>query len=186
MIRRVDAIGGTVVLKYGREPQCRHPKLLEIVEMLAYALKVAPVTERRLRAVAQMVAHAFHHVVFRVAVGKAVGHEQIEHVGIGEALVVFAAHLPCLEGILHGLLHALAAEFEVHCTGLRIFHVHVYEQIVGAVEAHQTVYPHSGIVGGDVGCAYVFAVDHQLHLRVLHANEPVGGFDAVNLVCCVH
>ena len=101
VVGRVDALVGPVVLQHRCEPQGRHAKLLEVVEMLAYASQVAAVSQRRFRAVAGLVAHAFDDIVLRVAVGEAVGHEEVEHVGVAESLMVLTTHGTLLELIFN-------------------------------------------------------------------------------------
>ena len=183
MVRRVHALVGPVVLKNGSEPKSRDAKLLEIVEMLAYALKVAAMSERRLRAIAQLVAHAFHHVVFRIAVGETVGHEQIEHVGIGEALTCLA----CLLTLLELIFNLLPVEPQRHLASFGVLEVEINEKIVGRVEAYHGVDLCPWIISSDVAhVAYTLAIEHYLERRVFHAREPIDGINTQGCGCVHH
>ena len=175
------AIAGAVVLEYGCEPQRRDAKLGEIVEVLAYTLKVATVAQARSRAVAGLVAHILEGVVVGIAIGKAVGHEHIEHILIGEAHALVARHSALLQLVLHLLRLLALLEGERHFACLRALKVEVDEEIVGRVETRDGVDAHSGIVDLYGGIAHVLAIYHQLERGILHADIPVGGFDAVYL-----
>ena len=63
MVSALGAMVGRVVLKNRSKPQCRYAEFLEIVEMLAYALKVASVAQAGLRAVVPVGTHAIHLVI---------------------------------------------------------------------------------------------------------------------------
>ena len=109
---------GRVVLKHGGEPQRRNAKLLEVVEVAAYALQVASVAQAGLRAVCLVCVQALDVVVLRVAVGKTVGHEHVEHVGIGEAHTLLAALFARLQFVLNLLCRLAVLELESHLAGL--------------------------------------------------------------------
>ena len=154
--------------------------------MLAYALQVAAVAQTGLRAVVLIGRHTLDLVVVGAAAGKAVGHEHVEHVGIGETAVGLAGHFADFqfEGLLEGL--AAHAELELHGAGLRTGEVEIDEQVVGRLKPHDAVYGHAGIVGGHFGRADALSVDHQLQRGVFHAGKPVGRFYSVYFGCCVH
>ena len=59
--------------------------------MLTYALDITAMAQTWLRAVICVGLHARDLIVGRVAVGKAVGHEHVEHVGVGEAFALLTA-----------------------------------------------------------------------------------------------
>ena len=83
-----------------------------------------------LRAVADLCAHAFDDIVLRVAVGEAVGHEQVEDIGIGEALMVGTGHGTLLELVAYGFLLAVVGEGQFHRPRLRPLEVEIDEQVV--------------------------------------------------------
>ena len=115
VVRAVHAVVvGPVVLKNRREPQGGDAEVGEVVEVLLDAGEITAVAQAWLGAFADLVAHALDHVVLRVAVGEAVWHEQVEYVGVGEALVVLATHGAVLERVAH----LLAVEVECHLSGL--------------------------------------------------------------------
>ena len=95
--------------------------------MLADACEIATVPQARLGAVAGLVAHALDDIVLRVTIGEAVGHEQVEHVGIGEATMIFCTHGTVLERVAH----LLTIEVERHLSGLCTTEVEIDQQVVG-------------------------------------------------------
>ena len=153
--------------------------------MLTDTIQVATMTQTGFCAILHIVAHTLYLLGMVGALRKAVGHQHIEHIGIGKAHTLVAAHLALLELVLHlGL-----TEVQCHDAWLCTAQVHVDEQIVGRVEAHQTIDNHARVIGCNTcNIADTFSVHHQLHLRILHAYIPVGGFDTVNngLFCCTH
>ena len=84
MISAVAVLVGRVVLQDRSEPESSHAEVCEIVEMLSDALEVAAVSQTGLTAVVDIVLHPFDLVVVEAPIGKAVGHEHIEHVSIAE------------------------------------------------------------------------------------------------------
>ena len=182
---------GRVVLEDGREPQGGNTQLGEVVEVLLQAFQVATVTQRRCIAVFLVGAHTLQLRVVTGRLCKAVGHQQVEHVADVEAATLLTLHLASLQlvGHLQGLAF-LALELEGHRAGLCVLHVHVHQEIVGRVEAHQTVNLHTRIVGGHLlHIADALAIDHQLHAGVLQTHVPVGGVYAVNghfCLSCAH
>ena len=142
-------------------------------------------TQTRSRAVAGLVAHCLEGIVLGIAVGEAVGHEHVKHILIGESHALVASHSTVFQLVLHLLSLLALLEAERHLARLRTLKVEIEEEIVGRVETHERVDAHSRIVGRHLGSAHVLAVNHQLERRVLHADIPVGGFDAVHLYCCV-
>ena len=178
VVRAVHAVVvGPVVFQDRCEPQGSNAKVGEVVEVLLNAGEVTAVAQAWLGAVAGLVAHSLDDIVLRVAVGEAVGHEQVEHVGIGEALVVLATHGAVLERIAH----LLAVEVECHLSGLSPLQVQVDEQIVRRVEADDGVHLHAGVVGGDLlDVFHILTIDHELQARVFHPHIPVCGVDAAD------
>ena len=112
------AVVGRIVFKHGGEPQGGDTQLFEIVEVLAYAFEVAAMSQTRLRAVVLVGIHPLDLVVVGAPGGKAVGHEHIQYVGIGEAHALVALFLACLELVVHlGFLFAVG-KVEGHGAGL--------------------------------------------------------------------
>ena len=157
--------------------------------MLADAVQVAAMSQRRLGTVLLVGAHTLH---LRIVVGtlcKTVGHEHVQHVGIGESLAFVARHLAVLQHIASlQCLAFLRFELQCHRAGLGITQVHVNQQIVRRVEAHHAVNDGTGIVRrhrSDV--TDVFSIDHQLHAGIFHAYEPVGRvYSVYRQFCCIH
>ena len=177
---------GRVVLQHGREPKGRHAQLGEVVQMVPDALQVTAVAQAGLRAVFHVGVHALHLRLVVLALGEAVGHQHVEHVGVGETLALLSRHGTGLEPVAHFLLALAHREAQLHLARLRPRQVQVDQEIVGRVEPHQGVHPHAGIIGGDLRLAYTLAIDHQLQRRVFHAHVPIGGLHAVYLHRGVH
>ena len=172
---------GGIVFEDGREPQSRDAQVGEVVEVAGDARKVASVAQRGLRAVAEAVAHALDDIIARVAIGKAVGHEEIEHVSLRKALVVLGSLGAGVEHVALRQLAAVELKLEAHLARLSALEIHIDEQIVGRVEAHEGVDTRMGVVGRDLGVAYALAIDHELERGVFHPHIPVGGVDAGDL-----
>src|SRR5262249_43395073 len=67
------------VLHDGSQPECRDAEVLQIVEMVANATQIAAVPGTRFRAVVR--AREFGRLIVRwIAVGKAVGHDEVEDI----------------------------------------------------------------------------------------------------------
>ena len=179
-----------VVLHHRCKPERRHTQLLEVVHVLTDTVQVAAMTEARLRAVLHVVAHPLDLLGVVCALGKAVGHQHIEHVGIGESQSLLALLLASLQSeLLTAHLSLFIFEVQRHRARLRILQIHVDEQIVGRVETHQTVDLHARIVRRHVlHVADTLSVDHQLHRGVLHPYEPVGRLNTVDhtFLCSTH
>ena len=154
--------------------------------MLANALHVASVSQAWRRAVARLVAHGLEGVVVWVAIGKSVGHEHVEHIGVGESHALVARHVAVFQQVFHllGLLALLEAQR--HLARLGPFEVEVDEEIVGRVEACDRIDAHPRVAHFHVGAAHILAVHHQLQRGVFHAYIPVGGLNAVDPHRCVH
>ena len=143
-------------------------------------------TQRGFAAVFLITAHTLHLRIMTCALCKTVGHQHIKHIGIGESHPLLTAHLPRLQLILHlGLI-----KLQCHCSGLGVLYINIYKEVVGRIEAHQTVDGDTGIVGGHtLHIADALTIDHQLHCRILQAHIPVGRIYPVNhcrFLCCHH
>ena len=170
---------GRVVLQHRSKPQGRHAKFVEVVKVLADALQVAAMPEIRVRAVALVAVHRYQLVVLHRARGKAVRHQLIEHIGAGKTDALLAALLALLQLILD----PLPVYLQHHFPRPGIGHVQIDQQIVGAVESHQRVNPHSRIVRREICITHIFSVDHQLQRRILHPHIPVRRLNALHLRC---
>ena len=116
-----------VVLQNGRKPKGRDTQLLEIVKVFADAIQVTAMTKRRLCAILLITAHTLYLRVMTLALCETVGHEHVEHIGIGKAHTLVATHLTGLQLILHlGLV-----ELQCHRTRLGILQVHIDQKVVG-------------------------------------------------------
>ena len=69
-----------IVFQYRSGPNSCHTKVAQIVETLFQTCQVATVTCFLSLWVAALLLHAGYAIVFRVAVGKTVGHQQIHHI----------------------------------------------------------------------------------------------------------
>ena len=175
-----------VVFQYGSEPQSGYAQVGEVVQVLFDTGQVTAVAGVRVIAVYFGIQHAFYLVIVRIAVGKAVGHQQIEGIRSVESFMVAALHGSFLQFVfLHGLFLALC-EREGHFSGLHIlFQFQVDQKIVVAFQLHGAAHSYTGIIYCDACIADTFSVDHQLQFRVLHASVPEGRIDLVDVGCCV-
>ena len=128
--------------------------------MLHKSGNVAAVSEAWLVAVAELVLHTFYNVVLWVAVGKAVGHKHIKHIGNVKALAFFATHSAVEQGIFHRCLLFSDLEVNVHSTCLCIFQVKVDEQIVRRIKSNERVDACIRIINRYFGVADIVAVSH--------------------------
>ena len=134
-------------------------------------------------------ANGFYLVVVSVSACEAVGHEHVEHVGIGEARSLRSSLFPSLEYVFHVTFFLSDGEAQVHLSRLGTVEVEIDEEVVGRVETHDGVDGRRWVVGGDIGLCDALSIDHQLQLRVLHPSIPVSGVDAVDsgfLFGCTH
>ena len=153
--------------------------------MFTDTVQVATVAQTWLCTILYIVAHALNLLGMIGTLCKSVRHQHIQHVGIGKSHTFVAAHLACLQLVLHlGL-----AKVQCHRARLCTTKVHVDKQIVGRIKSHQTVDYHTRIISCYAcNIANTLTIHHQLHLRILHPYIPVGGFDTVNhcFLCCTH
>ena len=174
---------GRVVFENRSKPKSRHTQLVEIVEMLAYALKVATMSETRLGTVLHIVAHPLDSLVMMRALCEAVGHEHIQDVGIGEPNALFPTLLTFSEFVSYLLL----VEFQGHRARLSPTEVEVYQQVIGRVKAYYAINHHTGIVGSDIlHLGNILAIYHQLKRWIFHASIPVGRIYTINLSSRTH
>ena len=136
-------------------------------------------SEIRVRAVTLVAVHRCQLVVLHRAGGKAVGHQLIEHISAGKTDALIATLL----GLLQLILDPLPVNFQDYLTCLGIGHIQIDQQIVGTVESHQRVNPHSRIVHRDLCVTYIFPIDHQLQRRILHPHIPVRRLNVIYLRC---
>ena len=99
--RKTVRLVGGVVLQHRREPQRCHTQLLEIVQMLTDTVQIATMTQRGLTAVFLIMAHPLHLGGMTGALGKTVGHQHIQHIGIGETHTLVTAHLTGLQLVVN-------------------------------------------------------------------------------------
>lgn len=93
MIGTVLGIIRTVVLQNRSKPQGSYAQLVEIIQMLADSLQVATMTKTWRRAVAGLVTHVLECIVLQIAIGKAVGHQHVEHILVRETDTLVTRHL---------------------------------------------------------------------------------------------
>ena len=184
VVATVGDLARHIIFEHRRKPQCGHAQLVEIIDMLTNALQVAPMSQRRRRAVALLVEHTRHHIVGRIAIGKAVGHQHVEHIGIGKAPARLARQIALFQFIFQRLLIAGLFKLEIDGARFRLFHIQVNEQIVGAIEAHHAIHLHPGVGSGNIGMLHILAIHHDLERRVLHSGIPKGRFHMVDINGC--
>ena len=149
--------------------------------MVDHTLKVATVAACRVAAI-NLLGGIRRRVVRRIAIGKAVRHNKIDHIGSSEALTLARALTACTNGIGHlvATLAAAEAQLVLHRLGIATYG-HIHKDIVGALglmylrnlNAH-TLWFDCHIVGRDV-----IAIYHKLKRRC-HTNPPRERLDMAN------
>ena len=176
---------GRIILEHRGKPKRGYAQLLKVVEVLADTIQVATMTQTGLGAILYIVTHALYLCRMIGTLCKTVGHQHIEHIGIGKAHTLIATHLTLFKLILYlGL-----TKVQHHRAWLCITQIHINQQVVRRIKSNDTVDDCTWIIGCYTGnIADTFSVHHQLYLRILQAYIPVGGFDTVNhlFLCCTH
>ena len=108
---------GHVVLLGGIEPDGRHAQVGDVVQVVGYTLQVAAVSGILFVAIYLVFQHTGHYIVSRVAVGKAVGHDEVEHILGGEALDIFTTARALLQGVGDGSNLFALFQDDVKCLG---------------------------------------------------------------------
>ena len=165
----VAVVGIGAVLLHGVEPDSRHAEVLDVVHVLHHALDVAAVAPAVTRAVGP---GALQRVVGGIAVGEAVGGDQVQNVLRTESLrarfAVARAEFEGLDGLAAG-----SGEGDVHRARPGIVgDVEIEEQVIGVGGLHDVLEGYAPVVdtyllGGDVR-----SVDHHLQGVVLHPHPP--------------
>ena len=81
--------------------------------------------------VAILVAHRLENIILRISIGKAIRHQHIEHVFVGEAHALFASHLSVFQLILHLLALLSLLKIENHLACLGILQIKINQEIIG-------------------------------------------------------
>ena len=179
------AATGHIVLKHRSEPHCRDAQFLKIVEMVGDALQRAAVARARVRPVYAVVkiGRLMLHVA---AVGKAVGHHQVKHVGRVKTLVTCSVALTGKQFILlldfalaAGKRDVDSARFGVAADGK------IQKLIIRAVETRHGVKFHARAVDRRHSVAYALARNHYLQLLVFHPCPPHRWVHTVDSSFCV-
>ena len=118
---------GFVVQQQRRGPYGRGAQPCDVIQVVDYPLQVAPVAAEEGAAVGAL-PRVGRRVVRRIAVGEAVGHQEVDHVGRGETLACGRAFGACRDLIGNLELPFPLREYEVVGARLRVgFHLHIHE-----------------------------------------------------------
>ena len=186
MIGTVLAIIRTVILQDRSKPQGGYAQLVEIIQMLADSLQVATMTKTWCRAVAGLVTHVLECIVLQIAIGKAVGHQHVEHILVRETDALVTRHLTVLQHILHLLRLLALLEVERHLSCLGTIEIEIHQEIVRRIEAGDAIHLHTRIIHRNIGILDILSIHHQLERGILHAHIPVGRFNAAYVDCRIH
>ena len=188
-----------VVQQQRGAPDGRSTQVRYIVQVIDDALQVSSVPGNRILAVHLVreerngprlfrpvvvrgddVAEAF--LVGGVGIGKAVRHDEVDHIGRGETLTL-GTPLPALAqliGVLEGL--PFAGEDEIVRAGLgRCTHLHVHKEIVRAGSLVHVLHPESCSGDGNVTVRNIRSLYHQLQ-GCFHTHPPAKRFYTGNLI----
>ena len=168
------------VLEYGIQPDLRESQVGDVIEVPAHALEIAAVASVVVTAVG-FVGVALDAVVAGIAVGEAVGRNQVDDVAgvigadatrrafaqfVGPGYAVVSVRKHEVERSRHGR----PAELEVH------------EQVVRAVAAHHAGDADSRRIDGRLVTGDVVAPDQQLQFRMGETRPPERRFDTPDAV----
>ena len=118
---------GFVVQQQRRGPYGRGAQPCDVIQVVDHPLQVAPVAAEEGAAVGAL-PRVGRRVVRRIAVGEAVGHQEVDHVGRGETLACGRAFGACRDLIGNLELPFPLREYEVVGARFRVgFHLHVHE-----------------------------------------------------------
>ena len=125
----------SIILQHGVEPDCRNSQIHKVIQMILNTLQVATVTRQKYRAIDFIFGTHRHLIVRGVAIGKAVGHHQVEYIRRVITLNIIGRRTTLLKliGISKRLLPI--AERDVKHTRLCILHIEVDDHIVRALES---------------------------------------------------
>ena len=165
---------GHIVFEYRAAPYGRHAQRVDVVKMVADALDIAAVARGRLGAV-------YFGIVGELSIGgngivplgKAVGHEEVEHIGGIEALIVLPLAVARQQRIIYGGLPAVEAESYGQLPRPRVgCNCEVEKLVVGTIEFHLFGQRDAGIIGAHFGIADAGARHHNLECVVVHSHPP--------------
>ena len=145
--------------------------------MLADALQVAAMPQVGIGAVALVAVHRDKLVVLHRPRGETIGHQLVEHIGAGKTDALLAALLALLQLITD----SLSVNPQHHLARLRLGHIQIDQQIIGAIQANERVEGNTRIVHRDTSVAHILSINHQLQRGILHAHIPVRGLNAIHL-----
>ena len=167
---------GHIVFEHRSEPNCSNSEGVDISEMLCNTLDITAMTSVGILAV------GFHRmvegsviVVGSVAVGKSVGHKEIEEVGARERGVLLCATRPKFVFDSGFLLAVYQSDWELAGHGIAT-DIKVEQEIIRAVEAHHAIEAHAFTIDFGQRIAHAVAVDHHLHGFVFHTCPPESRF----------
>ena len=172
----VIAAAGHVVFQHRAQPYGCYAQRVDVVQMVAYAAHVSAVSRVGFVALGRHRIFQNVHVDILVvqALGKAVGHKQIQHIAGIEATVFRGGTVALLKLVGHCRLTSVEGITQLHITGFGIgCNGQIQQFVVGAVEAELLQQLHSGIIHREVRTGNIVARKHNLQSIIGHSCPPV-------------
>lgn len=154
--------------------------VLDVVQILAYAIEIAAMAASFEIAVC-LLPHAFHIIVGGVAIGEAVGRDEVDSIAIVKAFQIGPAGLSFIQRPAEAFQQAVAfAEANINIACLGIFaDSDIQKEVIGALgpDGLKKLYAFMGDTGFPV--AYIFPINQKLNFALLHTNPPIRGLDSL-------
>ena len=128
-----------IVLHQRSWPHSGHAQISKIVKMRGHTLQVAAVTGQRYGRVAYLLPHSFHHIIIFWTVGKAVGHQQIDH--IRTVIATTTIFTFWLQLIFKLYLPAILAQHDCKRLSRCIFQIQIEDKKIGIISFYHLINP---------------------------------------------
>ena len=73
------------------QPDCCHSQISNIIQMTRYTLNITTMTCKRISTVYLLFTHTVYHVIFKITVGKTIGHNQVKNIFRSKTFYIFSS-----------------------------------------------------------------------------------------------